>query len=132
MRKVNRLHYEKEAARILAELQSKTEDERLMDFPRQSLNNENNMGEGQNFREFQERLEQSRWPWPWPYHTFPFPPFNTGPIGYPNWPPSQKYWFPHSPSYMPDTTTNPYMQGFSGMKYPPNWQILPNQQGKIS
>jgi hypothetical protein len=130
MSKLKRFH-KKEAARILVELRSKTEDERLMDYRRQLLNKDDNMAGNQNTRELQERVEQACWPWPYP--NLPLPPYNTIPIGYPTWPPSPQYWYPNSTSYMPETATNPYMPGFSGMEYPANfpWPMLPHQQGKI-
>ena len=128
MSKVKRFH-KKEAARILVELQSKTEDERLMDYRRQLIDNSK-----------PDRQQQACWPttsmdrqqqacWPWSPNYFSLPPYNTVPIGYPTW-----LSTPNWTSYMPDTATNPYMQGFSGMEYPANlpWPItmLPHQQGK--
>ena len=128
MSKVKRFH-KKEAARILVELQSKTEDERLMDSRGQLIDNSK-----------PDRRQQARWPragmdrqqqacWSWGPNYFSLPPYNTVPIGYPTWLSN-----PNWTSYMPDTATNSYMQGFSGMEYPANlpWPItmLPHQQGK--
>ena len=129
MSKVKRFH-KKEAARRLVELQRQTEDERLMDYRRQLIDNNKPEREQQQAcwpTASMDRQQQACWPWGPNY--FSLPPYNTVPIGYPTW-----LSTPNWTSYMPDTATNPYMQGFSGMEYPTNlpWPItmLPHQQGK--
>ena len=133
MSKVKRFH-KKEAARILVELQDKTEDKRLMDYRRHLLNNDNNMGGNQNSRPFQERLEQACWSLPYQYTNLPLLQYDTIPIGYPSYPPSPHFWFPNLTSHMPHTAINPYIQSFSGIENPANipGPTSPPQQGKIS
>jgi hypothetical protein len=97
------------------------------------------MDGNQNSREFQERMEQACWPCPWPYSysNLVLPPYHTVPIGYPTWPHNPQYRFSNSTAYLPEISTNQYIQAQLMAEYQANnfrsWAMamgmLPQQQG---